>query len=184
MENEYLKSITKLDSPEIETLVKQYWHDVWQYAFFLTRQEHMADDIAQDTFIRAFRSIASFRGQCEVKTWLFKIARNTAYNYKKSAFLKKVTLRGLLFETKAAPSAETEYFNRSMTNDLWSAVLRLPPKDREILILHAHYELSHMELTELLGIAEGTVKSRIHRARARLAREMKEEDGHAETDIR
>jgi RNA polymerase sigma-70 factor (ECF subfamily) len=174
MEEEYLKSILKVDPPEIETLVRRYWHDVWQYAFFLTRQEHLAEDIAQDTFIQAFRAVGSFRGQSTVKTWLLKIARNIAFNYKKSAFLKKVILIGFFTESRSVSSAEADYFSGAITDELWTAVLTLPRHYREILILHAHYGLTHMELTDVLGITEGTVKSRLHRARARLAKELKE----------
>jgi RNA polymerase sigma-70 factor, ECF subfamily len=182
MDEEYLKNIMQIDSLEIDTLVRKYWHDIWQYAFFLTRREHMADDIAQDTFIRAFRSINSFRGQSTVKTWLLKITRNTAYNYKKSAFLRKVSLVGFLTESRPMPSAESEYFTKSFLDELWNTVLKLPQSSREILILSAHYGLQQAELSELLGIAEGTVKSRLHRARKRLVKRMKEEEGYAERD--
>ncbi|QYR21849.1 sigma-70 family RNA polymerase sigma factor [Paenibacillus sp. sptzw28] len=137
MEEEYLKSILKVDPPEIETLVRRYWHDDWQYAFFLTRQEHLAEDIAQNTFIRAFRALSSFRGQSAVKTWLFKIARNTAFNYKRSAFLKKVILIEFFSDTRTVSSAEADYFSGAMTDEVWAAVLGLPQHYREILILHA-----------------------------------------------
>ncbi|NBC70108.1 RNA polymerase sigma factor [Paenibacillus sacheonensis] len=182
MEDDYLKTITRLDPPEIESLVRHYWHDIWQYAYFLTRREHLAEDIAQDTFIRAFRAVESFRGQCAVKTWLFKIARNTAFNYTKSAFLRKVTLVGLLPDQRRSPSAESAYFSTGFADDIWSAVLRLPRVFREILILHAHEELSYRELAELLGISEGTVKSRLCRARTKLAKLMKEAGRDVETD--
>jgi RNA polymerase sigma-70 factor (ECF subfamily) len=182
VDEEYLKTVSLIDSPEIETLVRKYWHDIWQYAFFLTRKEHMADDIAQDTFIRAFRSINSFRGQSTVKTWLLKITRNIAYNYKKSAFLKKVSLIGFLQETSSMPSAESEYFTMAFSDELWNSVLKLPQSSREILILSAQYGLQQPELAELLGIPEGTVKSRLHRARKRLIKRMREEEEHAERD--
>ncbi|QHT63044.1 sigma-70 family RNA polymerase sigma factor [Paenibacillus lycopersici] len=103
MEDDYLRSVTRLNPAEIDALARHYWHDVWQYAYFLTRREHLAEDIAQDTFIRAFRGIEAFRGQCAVKTWLFKIARNTAFNCMASAFLRKVTLVGLLPDRRRAP---------------------------------------------------------------------------------
>jgi RNA polymerase sigma-70 factor (ECF subfamily) len=182
MEEEYLKNISKLDLPEIETLVHQYWHDIWQYAFFLTRKEQLAEDIAQDTFIQAFRFIGSFRGQRTMKTWLFKIARNIAFNYKKSAFFKRVSLFGFLTETRTVPSAEAEYLESTFISELWKAVLELPQNYREIIILRAHYGLSHTELSELLNISEGTVKSRLHRARGKLEKTMKEADIHVETE--
>jgi RNA polymerase sigma-70 factor (ECF subfamily) len=184
MEDDYLKNISQLNQLEIDSLVRQYWHDVWQYAYFLTRREHIAEDIAQDTFIRAFRAIDSFRGQCTVKSWLFRIARNTAFNYSKSAFLRKVTLVGLFQDTRKSPSAETDYLNASFTDEVWSVVLSLPRSHREIIILNAHYELSYKELADLLGITEGTVKSRLYRARAKLSRRMKEASLYDETDNR
>ncbi|WP_274648881.1 RNA polymerase sigma factor [Paenibacillus humicola] len=183
MEDDYLKTISRLDGPEIDALVRRYWHDVWQYAFFLTRHETMAEDIAQDTFIRAFRAIDSFRGQCPVKSWLFTIARNTAFNYRRSAFFRKVTLAGLFSDTRTSPPAETEYLQARFTDDIWSVVLRMPRSHREIIVLHAHYGLSYKELADVLGITEGTVKSRLYRARANLAKRMKEEDLHGETDL-
>jgi RNA polymerase sigma-70 factor (ECF subfamily) len=146
--------------------------------------EHMADDIAQDTFIQAFRSITSFRGQSTVKTWLLKITRNTAYNYKKQSFLKKVSLIGFLLETRSLPSAESEYFTNAFSDELWNSVLKLPQSSREILILSAQYGLQQAELSELLGIAEGTVKSRLHRARKRLVKRMREEEEWGERDPR
>ncbi|SEO74760.1 RNA polymerase sigma factor [Paenibacillus sp. OV219] len=175
MEDDYLKHITRLDDPEMDGLVRRYWHDVWQYVYFLTRREHVAEDIAQETFIRAFRAIDAFRGQCSVKSWLFKIARNTVFNYSKSAFLRKVTLIGLFQDTRRSSSAEVDYMSANFTDEIWSFVLELPRNDREVIILYAHYELSYKELAELLGIAEGTVKSRLARARAKLAKRMKEE---------
>ncbi|WP_219837283.1 RNA polymerase sigma factor [Paenibacillus sp. R14(2021)] len=183
MGEDYLHDITKLEPPEVDALVRRYWHDVWQYAYFLTRREHLAEDIAQDTFIQAIRRMDTFRGQSSIKSWLFKIARNTAFNYKKSAFLRKVTLVGLFMDTRRSPSAESDYMSTSLTDEIWAAVLRLPRNHREMIILHAHYEMSYNELADLLAISEGTVKSRLYRARAKLAKLLKEADLH-ETENR
>lgn len=184
MEENYLNSATSLGAPEIEELVHRYWHEIWQYAFFLTRQEQLAEDIAQDTFVQAFRSISSFRGESSVKTWLFKIARNTAFNYRKSAFFRKVTLFGLLKDKTTYFSAETHYFNNILTDEIWEAVLALPKRYREIIILHAHYGLNHAELVALLGISAGTVKSRLHRARVKLKQMMEEVGRNVEASAR
>ncbi|MCA0757173.1 RNA polymerase sigma factor [Paenibacillus sp. N4] len=184
MEENYLNTAISLGAPEIEELVHRYWHEIWQYAFFLTRHEQLAEDIAQDTFVQAFRSISSFRGECSVKTWLFKIARNTAFNYRKSAFFRKVTLFGLLKDKTASFSAEAHYFNNMLTDEIWEAVLALPKRYREIIILHAHYGLTHAELVDLLGISAGTIKSRLHRARAMLKQMMEEAETNVETNAR
>ena len=180
VEDDDLKHRSQLNSTEIDSLVRQYWHDVWQYAYFLTRREHFADDIAQDTFVKAMRSVHTFRGQCPIKNWLLQIARNTAFNYRRAAFLRKVTLVGLMVDGSHARSAEAEFWSASFTDEIWETVLLLPRNQREILILYAHCMLTYQELADLLGITEGTVKSRLHRARANLAKRMKEAQADGE----
>ncbi|MEK0312377.1 RNA polymerase sigma factor [Cohnella sp. 56] len=165
---------TRLGPDEMDALVKQHWQDVWQYALFLTRREHVAEDIAQETFMKAMGAVASYRGDGPVKHWLFRIARNTAFNYRKSAFWRKVVLVGLFPDGSRSSSAESEYWRGELSNEVWSAVWELPAKYREPIMLFAYYEWSYREMAELLGISEGTVKSRLHRARAMLADRMKE----------
>jgi len=176
VEEDYLINASQLDSAETELLIQRYWHDVWQYAFFLTRREHLADDIAQDTFIQAIRAINHFRGHSKLRTWLLTIARNTSYNYMKSAFLKKVVLIGFWKDTRNAASAEAAYFSAAAVEDIWKTVLELPRIYREVLILDVHYGLSHAEIADLLGIRTGTVKSRLNRARIKLGNQIKEDE--------
>lgn len=182
IEDRDLKYRSGLDAGELTGLIAKYWHDVWQYALFLTRREHMAEDIAQDTFVQAIRAIDSYRGDGPVKNWLFRIARNTAFNYRKSAFWRKVTLVGLIPDGQRAASAESEYWRSEFANEVWTAVWDLPRKYREPIILFAHYEWSYGEIARLLGIAEGTVKSRLSRGRAMLAGRMKGEENNGQPD--
>jgi RNA polymerase sigma-70 factor (ECF subfamily) len=67
--------------------------------------------------------------------------------------------------------------DRQAERDVWEIVLGLPGKYREVIVLDAHYELSYKEMADLLGISEGTVKSRLHRARAKVERKLKEDEG-------
>ncbi len=176
MNDDDYKLAERLQPLEIEELVRRYWHDVWQYAYFLTRQHHLAEDVAQETFVKAIRSIDSFRGQCPIKNWLLKIARNTALNAIRSMFLRKVSLVGLFVnnQTTSVPSAEATFWDANLTDEIWETVLQLPREQREILVLYAHYMWSYREISDLLEVGEGTVKSRLHRARAKLAKRMKE----------
>jgi RNA polymerase sigma-70 factor (ECF subfamily) len=88
--------------------------------------------------------------------------------------MRKVALVGFVADTRPAASAESDFFAGVITDKLWETVLELPQKFREILILHGHYELTHTELRDLLGIPEGTVKSRLSRARSKLLRKWRE----------
>lgn len=182
MEDRDLVYRVGLDEGEMADLIAKHWHDVWQYALFLTKREHLAEDVAQDTFVQAMRAIDAYRGEGPVKNWLFRIARNTAFNYRKSAFWRKVTLVGLIPDGRGGASAESEYWRNELANEVWAEVWSLPRKYREPIILFAHYEWSYGEIAELLGVAEGTVKSRLYRGRAMLSERLKGEgiDGWSE----
>lgn len=162
-----------------ETIMETYGEDVWNYLYIMTRSRELADDLSQETFIRAHRHLASYRGQASMKTWLLRIARNRWYSYRRLAFMRLVTLPGQLPESEAAESAEAEFLRSELTGELWATVLRLPLKYREILTLQAHYELTMEELSESLGITVSAAKTRLLRARRKAAESWEKERGEA-----
>jgi RNA polymerase sigma-70 factor, ECF subfamily len=166
----YLGAISEgLDKEQVLTdLMSEYGKDVWKYALFLTLNPNLADDIMQEVFIKVFKNMYSYRGQASVKTWLFTITRNVARDHWKSAWTRKIVLFGSRPSPAILPSAEHEVMSSLQEQDIWRHVLDLPTKLREILLLHIHHELSLHELADFLHISEGTVKSRLHRARAKL----------------
>jgi RNA polymerase sigma-70 factor, ECF subfamily len=182
MEDEYLQYATSMDSGDIDRLVRKYWGDIWNYVFLLVKNHHSADDVTQETFIRAFQALQSFRGEASVKTWLLRIARNTALNHQKSAFIRRVILvdwfRGTFGST---PSAENEFFHKREADHIWERVMELPIKLREVLVLEARCQLTMVEIAGLLQLSEGTVKSRLFRARAKLTKLLKEGNEDART---
>ncbi|MFC4597513.1 RNA polymerase sigma factor [Cohnella hongkongensis] len=164
---DYLKHITGgVDKNALfDELMMTYGRDVWNYAYFMTKRRDLAEDIAQDVFVKAYEHLDSFRGGSSVKSWLLTIARNTALDYLKTAWMRKVQLFPSWFRQDAARSAESEWFGSEEKNRIWGLVLELPRKQREVLILFAHYRMSMKDIADMLGISEGTVKSRLHRAR-------------------
>lgn len=107
----------------------------------------------------------TFRGQSSFKTWLFAIARNLALNELKSSYFRKILLLERVNNRDAAPSAEAAFMRNQSTAEIWEIILRLPIKLREVLILDLEHELSIHEMSSLLDVSEGTVKSRLFRAR-------------------
>jgi RNA polymerase sigma-70 factor (ECF subfamily) len=172
MEFDYLKALTSSDDPEtiLQHLMEAYGQDVWQYAYTIVKRSEAADDIAQDVFLKAYRQLYAFRGDSSVKTWLLSITRNTSLNYLKSAFIRKVTLFGFREPRTIQRSAEQEALDKLSVDEIWRTVLALPGKYREVIILDAHYRLSIREIASMLNVSEGTVKSRLHRARAKAER--------------
>jgi RNA polymerase sigma-70 factor (ECF subfamily) len=83
LEKDYWKYSESMNSESFRDLMLTYGQDVWNYAFFMTQQAHLADDISQDVFFKAFSSIQTFRGESSIKTWLIAITRNIAINYRR-----------------------------------------------------------------------------------------------------
>lgn len=172
---EYLKYLSESSDTKaiVEELMTEYGKDVWNYAFSITRKWDQADDITQEVFIKVYKNIFTFRSEASVKTWLLAITRNMALDYRKSAFYRRVTLIDFISSRGEQSSAEQEVIEQMAINDMWKAVLKLPVKYREVLILYAHYQLSMKEMAEVLGVSVGTVKSRLFHARNKISK-MKE----------
>ncbi|MBB6674879.1 RNA polymerase sigma factor [Cohnella nanjingensis] len=178
LDDPYLRAAVSLEDHQLEQLITSYWNDVWNFVYVMIRQRDSADDLTQETFVRAFRSLSSFKGQSSYRTWLLRIARNLTINYKRSAFFRRVILAGDLLSNRSSASAEAEYWRWQELDEIWQQVFRLPAKHREVLLLDAKYGLSMQEMAELLQVPEGTVKSRLNRARKRMADWLKGEQEH------
>ncbi|WP_307721811.1 RNA polymerase sigma factor [Paenibacillus humicus] len=155
----------------LDQLMKAYGRDVWNFALMLTRNRDSADDIAQDVFLKVYEKLPEFRGQSSVKTWILTITRHAALDQLRSSWVRRVMLLEFL-PGGHHPSAEKELFKRLQNEEVWLAVLALPLKLREVLLLTCHYGMSMEETAGLLGVAKGTVKSRLHRARAAMNRKV------------
>jgi RNA polymerase sigma-70 factor (ECF subfamily) len=175
---ETLKSMVAVNDPStlLSGWMESFGQDVWNYAFFLTKRKDAADDISQDVFLRAYKHWNDFEGRSSVRTWLLTITRNLSLNYLKSSFMTRVSLTGWITSKQTEPSAEKEFMDAAAVSQIWKCVMELPPKYREVLILEFHYQLPRKEMAQLLGLSEGTIKSRLHRARARMETMLKGAD--------
>ncbi|MFC4808679.1 RNA polymerase sigma factor [Paenibacillus sp. GCM10023250] len=175
---DYLKHVTDgLDRHAVlGELMAAYGKDVWHFAYFITHSREMADDIAQDVFVKVFQQLYEFRGQSSVKTWLLAITRNTARDVLRSAWVRRVVLLDTIrSHAQTSPSAERESMDKLMAEEVWAAVMELPRKLREVLLLSSRYGLSMSEMADMLRVSPGTVKSRLHRARAAVNRKLAQE---------
>lgn len=160
----------------LREMMETYGSDVWNYAFVLTRSREQANDISQEVFLKAYKNIGKYRGQATLKTWLLTITRNTAFSLRRSSFWRRFVPLGSHPDQGAALSAEQEAIGNQYANRIWEIIMALPDKYREVLVLDIQQDLSVAEMSALLGIAQGTVKSRLGRARAKVRTAMKEED--------
>lgn len=165
-------------APEItlRELMEDYGVDVWNYAFFLTRSREQANDISQEVFLKAFKNISKYRGQSSIKTWLLTITRNTAFSWSKNSFWRRFTALGNHQGTLNHFSAEKEALGKQYANRIWEIIMELPDRNREVLVLDIQHGLSIFEMSELLKVAPGTVKSRLARARDKVRMAIEKEE--------
>ncbi|MDO3408540.1 RNA polymerase sigma factor [Saccharibacillus sp. CPCC 101409] len=176
MDKTWERTDERMEGIDPDTVVREHWGDVWKYLFFMTRSRTAADDLTQETFMRALRALDRFRREASVKTWLMRIARNTFVNHRRSAFFRRVTTVEQVEPGGTGLSAENAYLAEAGERRIWELVFRLPDKLREALLLEAHYEMTSREAAGLLGIPEGTYKSRLSRARNKMSAMIAEEE--------
>lgn len=152
-------------------LMQTHQQAVFRLAYLMLGDAHEADDVAQDTFIRAFRAIDSYDPTRPIRPWLLRIASNLARNRRRAWGRFAHALRRFVFqrpEVLAAPSIEQLGVANAQAQRLWQAVRQLPQAAQEMIYLRFFLDLSEAECAETLNIATGTVKSRTSRAVTRL----------------
>lgn len=127
-----------------------------------------AEDATQEVFLAVFQALPKFRGESKLSTWIYRIAIRTAFRVK----AKRPKTEPLEREPEAPPGADPA-IERENARRLSQALVRLSAEHRVVLALFAIEGLSHREISELLGIPEGTVWSRLHAARKKLASELR-----------
>jgi RNA polymerase sigma-70 factor (ECF subfamily) len=135
-------------------------------------------DIVQDSFVKAFGSIARFRGECSLRTWLFRIAVNLCRDYQKSAWRRRVDLQGNPSETRLVePQGVAEQPFRDVEwEQLRLALSRVPEKERVCVELRFIYQMTGREISAVVGCTESTVWSRIYAGLKRLRAALSEEE--------
>lgn len=179
----------KGDQSAFDEMVTRYWDRIYAMVNQLLRNQQDAEEVTQDAFIRAHRGLVNFRGESAFSTWLYQIATNLARNRYWYWWRRKrdqsvsidapinsensTTLAELIPAEVETPDdiAVTEEFVRR----IGTGMDKLTAKHREILILRNVKNLSYEEISAILGISSGTVKSRIARARESLRAKLGED---------
>lgn len=153
-------------------LVRTYEQDVRRYSLFLCGNRDLAEDIAQETFLRAYRYIHLFRGDASFKTWIFKIAQHAAKDLQRKQSTQHFFRTKTRLNPVYSPSAEHTYFDTYLKDEICEIVLKLPDVFQQIIVLDVKYDRSIQEIAEQLQVPIGTVKSRLYRARIKISEHM------------
>jgi RNA polymerase sigma-70 factor (ECF subfamily) len=151
-----------------DLLLPEFQSKVLRLAYAMLGDAALAEDLAQEVFVRAWKALPGFRGQSSVSTWIYAIARNTCLTALKTAAGKKESSleeRGIARAAEQASRAPSVH----ATIDIARLLEQLPEKHRQALRLYYLEEKSYAEVSRLLGWPMGTVKTCLHRARKELA---------------
>ncbi|MDC3417174.1 RNA polymerase sigma factor SigW [Aquibacillus salsiterrae] len=179
---EKIKLVKKGDHAAYEDIVSFYQNKVFQLCFRMIGNAHEAEDLAQEAFIRAFINIQTFDENRKFSTWLYRIATNLTIDRirkKKPDFYLDAEVKGTdgldmysqLPAEQVQPDEEVE--SMEIQTFIQREIMGLPDKYRSVIALRFVEELSLLEISEILNIPVGTVKTRIHRGREALRKRLR-----------
>ena len=165
------------DQAAWEAIVRLYWRKVFNVAYKFVGRHDMAEDLTQDVFLKLYKSLDTFDRRANFQTWLISVSRNFCIDrYRSGRRDREVFAREIDPSTVQAEAQGMSAHARVELQDrvalLREALRGLSPPLRTAVLLRDVHELSYQEIAEQLGVAEGTVKSRINRGRAELARQI------------
>lgn len=160
---------------DFEELYRLYATDVLRVSYFYLGDRQRAEDVTQDVFVKLLTARPDLQEGCE-KAWLLKVALNRCRDLWRGSWVKRVVLGDTPFETIPAPD---ERERRDDEEALMQAIHKLPPDFREAILLFYYQNYGISEIAQLLNLPEGTVSSRLSRARNRLEAILKQEGGVA-----
>ena len=157
------------DTAAFTALVRRHQDRVFGFILRMLDARDEAMELTQDVFVKAWQALPGWRPEARFSTWLLQIARNAALDQlRRRRLIQFAPLDDGMDVADTAPGPEARYASRQRQALLENALQQIAAEHREILLLREIEDLSYAELAAVLGIAEGTVKSRLARARAAL----------------
>lgn len=165
------ESLQETPDALLDRLMREYGTKVLRLVYLFIKDRSLAEDITQDVFVKVYRHLPDFRYESSIQTWLYKIAVNEC-----KAHMRKWSIRHIFpkarIERVSEQSVEAQIVGASERERLIAHVWGLPPAHRQIIALHYYEELEISEIASILGIREGAVRTRLHRARQLLRQSM------------
>jgi RNA polymerase sigma-70 factor (ECF subfamily) len=156
-------------------LVRRHQGKVRGLLLRLTANPTLADDLAQEVFLRAYRGLIGFQGRSRFSTWIYRIAYNVFVNHRTRG--KQLAALPEGFESHApAPDSELSASRQDLRRDLAGAIGILPERYRAVVTLHYLQDVSYPEIAEVLDLPIGTVKTHLHRAKKLLREHLRDTD--------
>ena len=171
-ENENLGGILEGSIEEIvDHIIDEYGEGIKRLIFTYVKNHSTTDDIFQEFLIKVYKTINGFKGESKLKTWLYRIAINCCKDHLRSPIHRILSLN-TMFSFKIEKSAEDALIHKEQKTRVAEAVLSLPTKYREIIILRYYQNFSIQQISDTLHINDSTVKTRISRGKSKLQQKL------------
>ncbi len=161
------------DKELFEDYFRKYKDDVYRVAYYYTKNRDDAEDLVQDTFIRAYKFFSKFKRNTNFKSWILKIMRNI-YITKSKKKSKEKSIKNHELDFSKDYSLEDDYLDNVTISEVRDAILMLPREFREVIMLSDISGLMYEEIAKIIKVPVGTVRSRLHRGRLILKERLKE----------
>lgn len=165
-----------------EILYQKYRDTVYGYLYYMCREEELAQDLAQETFLKIFQGMRKFRGECSEKTWCLTVARNTFLSYarkKQPMLLEEAALDFGAADAGGNPP-EDRVLKQEEGQQVRNVLAKLSEDERTILLLRDYEEISYGEIARMLNLTEANVKVKLHRIRQKYRKLYRKETGRME----
>lgn len=169
MEQERIDLARAGDRDAQEELVREHYGYVMGYLIKLTLDRELAEDLTQETFVKALRALASWRGDAKLGSWLIAIAHNLYRDHARARGKRTHVPIDELPVSDAGAGAESME-NSARAREALEMLASLPPDRREMVILRYYYGYTSKEIAQMLRLPEGTVRSRLHYALKSIAK--------------
>lgn len=167
-DNELAGKAAAGDRSAFAALLERHYDRIYRLAWRWCGSRETAEDIAQDVVVKLASAIRSFRGESAFGTWLYRIAHTTTADHLRAAQRMQPTAPSNVMMLMDAASSTATPEQEVLGQTLWDAVRRLPPQQRDAILLVYGEDLSHQEAAAILGCSEKTVSWHLHEARKRL----------------
>lgn len=152
---------------ELEEIYSLYFEDVYKYVLSLCRNKDIAEDITQETFLKALKNINNFKGDCKLRIWLCQIAKNTYFSlYEKSKNLIELN------ESSEIESIESKLIKKETALEVYKVTHTLDEPYKEVFSLRMLGELSFSQIGEIFGKTESWARVTFHRAKIKIKEEL------------
>lgn len=163
------------DREAFKTLAQRYWRSLFRLLHRYTRNTHDAEDLLQKTLLRALDGLGTLGGEVQFRPWIFRIAVNAAHDFLR----QRQRARWISYEETdggSTPSHESTLMAREELDRVAKSIDRLPPRQRDVLLLRLQQGLGYLEIAEILDCSVSAAKVNFHHAMTRLRAMVSEEE--------